>query len=78
MRLVIPSLALWMASCASAGSDRPEPWQHPFDAIVDVGGVSLQYRDWGGAGQLMVLVPSLAMTAHVFEKLAPHSSCRFG
>lgn len=74
MRLAILSLTAFIASCSGSGSDRSGPLQHPFDAFLDIGGVSLQYRDWGGDGQLMVLAPSLAMTAHGFETLAPHFS----
>jgi pimeloyl-ACP methyl ester carboxylesterase len=44
---------------------------------VDVGGFDMHYRDYGGAGDLMVLVPSFYMTAEVYDQLAPHLTDRY-
>jgi len=44
----------------------------PPDDYVQVGDVSLHVLDWGGSGQLLLLVPGLSATAHVFDEVAPH------
>lgn len=54
----------------------PQP-SEPVDGYVDVGGINLHYRDYGGTGDLMVLVPSLSQTAHVYDLLAPHLTHRY-
>lgn len=77
MRLMVPMLAAGLASCVGSSPESPASSEYPFDAFVEVDGVTLQYRDWGGEGPLMVLVPSVGMTAHSFETLAPHFTERY-
>jgi pimeloyl-ACP methyl ester carboxylesterase len=43
----------------------------PRVAFVDVQGVRVQYLDWGGTGEPIVLVPGGCDTAYVFGDLAP-------
>ena len=49
----------------------------PVDGHVDVAGVNLHYRDYGGTGDLLVFVPGFFMTAHVYDRLAPHFTDRY-
>jgi pimeloyl-ACP methyl ester carboxylesterase len=46
-------------------------------AYVEVGGVRLQYLDWGGRGEPLVLVPARCETPFVFGDLAPLLVSRF-
>ncbi len=45
--------------------------QTPRDESVQVGGLRLQYRDWGGSGQPIVLLHGLASTSHIWDMVAP-------
>jgi pimeloyl-ACP methyl ester carboxylesterase len=47
------------------------------DGYVEVDGVTLHYRDYGGEGDLLVFVPGFYMTAHVYDRLAPHFTDRY-
>jgi 3-oxoadipate enol-lactonase len=73
-------LALLAGACGTEfdgdASMDPLPTE-PVDGFVDVGGITLHYRDYGGAGDLIVLVPSLGQTAHVYDLLAPHLTHRY-
>ena len=48
-----------------AGSDGPK------DRLVDVGGIRLHYRDWGGTCQPILLLHGLASTCHIWDLVAP-------
>ena len=39
--------------------------------FVTVNGTRLHYLDWGGRGDVVLLIPGLTMNAHVFDDLAP-------
>lgn len=78
MRTLALGLSLLVASCvviddgheaASVGA--------PVDGHVDVGGINLHYRDYGGEGDLMVFVHGFFMTPHVYDELAPHFTDRY-
>ena len=43
----------------------------PEDGSVDLQGLSLHYRDWGGQDQPLVLVHGLASTCHIWDLVAP-------
>ena len=45
--------------------------QTPRDESVVVGELRLQYRDWGGSGQPIVLLHGLASTSHIWDLVAP-------
>ena len=40
-------------------------------------GIRFHYLDWGGEGDLLLLLAGLGCTAHVFAEFAPHLSGRF-
>ena len=41
------------------------------DLFVRVNGVRLHFLDWGGEGDLMLFLPGLTATAHMFNQIAP-------
>lgn len=41
------------------------------DRFLEVGGLDLHYRDWGGEGRPLVLLHGLASTCHIFDRVAP-------
>ena len=43
----------------------------PRDDWVDLDGLRLHYRDWGGSGQTLVLIHGLASTCHIWDMVAP-------
>ena len=43
----------------------------PRDEFVNVNGLRLHYRDWGGSGQAIVLLHGLASTCHIWDLVAP-------
>jgi len=86
MRALIPGLCIWLLACASGdtGEDAapptsatPEAAAAPEAAHVDIDGVTLAYRDYGGTGDLLLFVPSLFMTADVYDRVAPHFTDRY-
>lgn len=44
---------------------------------MSVNGVRLAYREWAGDGPLLILIPGLGESPHVFDDLAPAFSDRF-
>jgi pimeloyl-ACP methyl ester carboxylesterase len=44
----------------------------PEDRMVQLESVRLQYLDWGGEGDLILFVPGVTATAHVWNAVAPH------
>lgn len=43
----------------------------PRDEWMSIGGLSFHYRDWGGAGQPLVLLHGLASTCHIWDLVVP-------
>jgi pimeloyl-ACP methyl ester carboxylesterase len=43
----------------------------PKDEFVEVNGLRLHYRDWGGSGRPVVLLHGLASTSHIWDLVAP-------
>ncbi len=44
---------------------------NPKDEFVEVNGLRLHYRDWGGSGSPIVLLHGLASTSHIWDLVAP-------
>ena len=44
---------------------------YPKDRWVDIRGLRLHYRDWGGSGRSIVLMHGLASTCHIWDLVAP-------
>ncbi len=49
----------------------PDGSPSPSAVFIDVAGVRLQYLDWGGSGEPIILVPGGCDTPYVFDDLAP-------
>lgn len=47
------------------------------EGFVRVNGISLEYLDWGGAGQVLILIHGSGDNPHVFDDLAPAFTDRF-
>ena len=45
--------------------------QAPRDEWVTIDGLKFYYRDWGGPGQLVLLLHGLASTCHIWDMVAP-------
>jgi pimeloyl-ACP methyl ester carboxylesterase len=68
----MPVLALALQILASAAALQPSgTGASPRTGAVEVQGVRLQYVDWGGQGEPLVLVPARCETPFVFGDLAP-------
>src|SRR5688500_16152997 len=60
--------------CGEPRADPGERWSDPSPhrcAYVTVNGIRLQYLDWGGNGEPVVLLHGSGSTAHSFDDLAP-------
>lgn len=55
----------------------PGTGPNPQDLFARVNGVSLHYLDWGGAGDLLLLLPGWSHTAYGFGGIAPAFTGRF-
>lgn len=63
--LVIGLTPVHAANIASVDIEVPQ------DRYADVNGIQLHYLDWGGDGEIMLLVPGLSHTAHTYDAIAP-------
>jgi pimeloyl-ACP methyl ester carboxylesterase len=67
------------SACGEARIDPGERWRDPSPhrcAYVAVNGIRLQYLDWGGAGEPVILLHGSGSTAHSFDDLAPRLTDR--
>ncbi len=57
----------------------PQPRQAdgPRSRFVEVDGVNIHYLDWGGVGEVLLLLTGLNNTPYIFSDLAPQFSDRF-
>ena len=75
MRLQTTLLLLLAVACRPDGpappSDTPlGPSNPPEDQWVRLGDVSLHCLDWGGTGDLLLLIPGVTGTAHIYNDIA--------
>ena len=49
----------------------------PVDQFIRANGIMLQYVDWGGKGDVVLLLPGLGDDVHRFDAFAPRFSDRF-
>jgi hypothetical protein len=74
----VPVLALALQILALAAALQPSgAGASPRTGVVEVQGVRLQYLDWGGQGEPLVLVPARCETPFVFGDLVPLLLNRF-
>ena len=75
-------MLLLLGGCAPPASEGPASLAEyevvvPQDRYADVNGVTLHYLDWGGEGDLMLLIPGLSHTAHTYDAIAPAFTDRY-
>jgi pimeloyl-ACP methyl ester carboxylesterase len=63
---------------AAAGQPQP-PIKEPraADRFATVHGIRLQYVDWGGKGDVLLFLPGLGASVHMFDSFAPKFSTSF-
>lgn len=49
----------------------------PQDRYAEVNGIRLHFLDWGGEGDLFLLIPGLTHTAHTYDAIGPAFTNRF-
>jgi pimeloyl-ACP methyl ester carboxylesterase len=64
------------------GEDEPRTPQPreaggPLSTFVEVDGVNIHYLDWGGVGEVLLLLAGLNNTPYIFSDLAPQFTDRF-
>jgi non-heme chloroperoxidase len=65
-------LAGVVPSHIAATSERfPDNSPHSERFVIGSGGTRLHVLDWGGSGPLLLFLPGLGQTAHIFDSLAP-------
>ena len=77
--VLLVTLLVGLVGCGGQeGSSVPQrEADGPLEGIVEVNGVDLHYLDWGGEGELLLLIPGLGGTAHLWDGIAPHFSDRY-
>lgn len=76
--------ACWLVVWGLAVGCSPAPdqrgggnFQLPQDRYATVNGIQLHYLDWGGDGDLLLLIPGLSHTAYSYGAVAPALTDRF-
>ena len=83
--LAIAALVLDMAGCAHAQGSRwanvndgyVDPTPHRVGYVTVAKGVRLEYLDFGGTGEPLVLLAGIGNTAHAYDDFAPAFTDRF-
>jgi len=67
------------AACAKRRGARSAPSEVPIpqDLFARVNGVTLHYLDWGGTGDLLLMIPGWSHTAYTWVGIAPSFTDRF-
>lgn len=74
--LLVGALAFSVAAPLPAQSKSPKIVL-PQDLYAQVNGLSLHYLDWGGRGDLLLMLPGWSHTAYTFAGIAPAFTDRF-
>ena len=76
MTVRLTASALLIATAYTTLAAQPRV-QSPADQFVTVNGVRLQYVDWGGTGDAILLLPGLGDDVHRFDAFAPRFTDAF-
>ena len=68
---VLVGLMSWGCGGGDAPPDIEQSWT-PVEAFVQLDNSRLHYIEWGGEGQLMLMIPGITGTAHAWAGVAPH------
>ena len=72
--------ALLLSLCTISAHAAPAAWSDSSphrEGFVTVNGVRLEYLDWGGTGEALILIHGLGDNPHIFDDLAPSFTGRF-
>lgn len=66
-------------ACKGPGgqSEAASMYDGPITGDIAVNGVRLNYIDWGGSGEPLVLVPGSSNSPHIYDRIAPLLTDRF-
>ena len=79
-RLLLAGLGLVAGGCADSSRQAAAPaaeLSFPQDLFARVNGATLHYLDWGGEGDLLLLLPGWSQTAYTWGEIAPKFTDRF-
>ena len=83
LSLAVLAVAFWVQPCTgqapatpvrdvkAAGPRQPVDKSPHRAGMVRVGGVRIEYLDWGGRGPALLFIPGMGNSAHVFDEFAP-------
>ena len=61
----------------NSSSDAPSDKSPHKSAFVTANGIKMNYLDWGGTGDVVILLAGLGNDAHVFDEIAPSFTDKF-
>jgi len=61
----------------NSSSEAPSDKSPHKSAFVTTNGIKMNYLDWGGTGDVVILLAGLGNDAHVFDEIAPQLTDRF-
>src|SRR4030095_14716160 len=61
----------------NSASEAPSDKSPHKSAIVAANGIKMNYLDWGGTGDVIILLAGLGNDAHVFDEIAPSFTDKF-
>ena len=65
------------ASKINSSSESPSDKSPHKSAFVTANGIKMNYLDWGGSGDVVILLAGLGNDAHVFDEIAPSFTDKF-
>ena len=78
--LLLPALLFWSVSAGAqstaAGTDAADTSQHK-SLFVTANKIRLNYLDWGGSGDVLLLLPGQGDDAHIFDGFAEKFTDRY-
>jgi len=78
LRVILPGLLAMLISCQqSQKQNQMEKQPNYQEGFIQGNGVKLQYLDWGGSGQPLVLIHGLGDSPYLFEDLASSLKTNF-
>lgn len=80
MQLIYVALAIALGLAAALVKAAPTTWVDTSphkEGFVAANGITLEYLDWGGAGEVLILLHGSGDNPHVFDDLAPAFIDRF-
>src|SRR5262245_56875269 len=76
-RWLVASALMTAIAYRALAAQPPAAVPSPPDQVVSINGVRLQYVDWGGSGDAVLLLPGLGDDVHRFDPFAPRFTDAF-